>query len=758
MTPTNFYVSNPDLHLIRSWSQELIGNLAKQTANIYRVSTELTSEVDTTEGASYSSFYGEITKQTDYRMYAWESVKCFVEPMQPELIHQKYGIDAKYGIILYLDTDYISDLADVTGYQSDLWVREGDFIEWEGIVYEVRYANRENRVFGLHSTYTQLRVEAITTRLEHSFVTNWYPLVEWTLGEGKDFEYLKDVSGSEIAAYGMKFETYVADPSLPGIADPRPLVVGDCTNYNGAVWRFWDIDFTDPEVLENMPDEQLDYYKADRLRDTTNIQVLDETDSVLLNHVDGLRNFESEFETCSNAIYTGTGLVPHAGAYAFHVHDGNTLYYFMERMKNDNNLFMGNYTPSNPFVVGIIPNDGYIGCRDGVCDLPTDLRYVPWRNETLNDREYRDPSSWKYLTPYSLPLSSGGGTITAPTSEISESWIDTWYRESPSEGGANRQAIYDYMKAKVMDPIVYLGVPYKSRLQRWKENRTWVQIFAHSSVEQSKLDGNGYPNISAEALKIFMKMLHFECSNHIAIGSIEQILTNSVAYVPPDIPNFSTYGTHWLPPYGPDYGSSLVAEAKNATTSIPPVDWTTAREVWHNGVSGKGSGGASYSWGRRPVAFTFSTDDGYWCNFPSNPLNRPPGHIRNLRGFIEAFFDPDTSNVEANGYGYGWYGYKFDIFVNGNRLLRDEGTDNPDRYIDATNLKSIVDGEAYDQHPAGKFQNKFDVGVHGYYHKRAVLRDVANVKKTTPDPLGYWIGENDDGDKVLRLYTYKELS
>jgi len=163
---TNFYVSNPDVYWLRQWSQELIGDLAKQTVDIYR--PDLTQTEAVSEG-SYDSFYGEVTSREDYRMYKWENVECFIETLSPELVNQRMGIDHKYGLTLYFDTDYINSVADTSSTYSDILVREGDFIEWEDRMYEVKYANKENRIFGLSGTHTQLRVDAVNVRYPEDF-------------------------------------------------------------------------------------------------------------------------------------------------------------------------------------------------------------------------------------------------------------------------------------------------------------------------------------------------------------------------------------------------------------------------------------------------------------------------------------------------------------------------------------------------------------------------------------------------------------
>lgn len=156
----NFYVSNPEVNLIYSLTQELQSYLGKQNFDLYRV-----YKSESTFGTK-DTFYGEANiPKTDYVVIRWSDVYGFIETMPPELVNQKYGIDHKYGLILYMDYNYLSSLSSDFGEESDALIREGDWIKWESKTYEVKYANTENRIFGLANRPTQVRVECILSRV-----------------------------------------------------------------------------------------------------------------------------------------------------------------------------------------------------------------------------------------------------------------------------------------------------------------------------------------------------------------------------------------------------------------------------------------------------------------------------------------------------------------------------------------------------------------------------------------------------------------
>tara|TARA_Y100000310_G_scaffold334309_1_gene413831 strand:+ start:2786 stop:3274 length:489 start_codon:yes stop_codon:yes gene_type:complete len=145
---SNFYVKSRDLDLLKAYSLEITNDLSQQMVDIYKIDKS---------SSSYDSLYGEIADpEDDLIMTKYDNVYCFVGVMSTELVLEKYGVAHEQAIECYFDANYLSGRS--------LEIREGDVILWEDKIFDVRWARKSQRIFGLKDQRLSYHVEAVTTR------------------------------------------------------------------------------------------------------------------------------------------------------------------------------------------------------------------------------------------------------------------------------------------------------------------------------------------------------------------------------------------------------------------------------------------------------------------------------------------------------------------------------------------------------------------------------------------------------------------
>jgi len=153
--PSNFYISNKDLNVLKDYSWELINDLAKQVIDVFQINKATTTT---------DSLYMEATNQANIAYRKWTNVPCFLRVLPPDLAREKYGIDHQHGLELFFDRDYVEQLSSDDSILDHLKIREGDFLEYEGITFEVWHSRYVERVAGLENVAKTVQVDAVSTR------------------------------------------------------------------------------------------------------------------------------------------------------------------------------------------------------------------------------------------------------------------------------------------------------------------------------------------------------------------------------------------------------------------------------------------------------------------------------------------------------------------------------------------------------------------------------------------------------------------
>jgi hypothetical protein len=152
---SNFFLSNKDLNVLQGYSWELINDLAKQVIDVFQINKAATT---------FDAVYGEATNQANIAYRKWTNVPCFLRVLPPDLAREKYGIDYQHGLELFFDRDYVEQLDSDDDIVDHLKIREGDFLEYEGITFEVWRSRYVERVAGLENVAKTVQVDAVSTR------------------------------------------------------------------------------------------------------------------------------------------------------------------------------------------------------------------------------------------------------------------------------------------------------------------------------------------------------------------------------------------------------------------------------------------------------------------------------------------------------------------------------------------------------------------------------------------------------------------
>lgn len=115
---SKLFLSNKELHFFNSLNKEVIQKVVDQKVYYYSISEEHTATND---------LYNESIRKTTYQPV---ELNARVLLKQPEQTTSKFSIDTVYAIEVYFHLDEL--------YQRNLTPREGDFLKWGKVVYEIQ--------------------------------------------------------------------------------------------------------------------------------------------------------------------------------------------------------------------------------------------------------------------------------------------------------------------------------------------------------------------------------------------------------------------------------------------------------------------------------------------------------------------------------------------------------------------------------------------------------------------------------------------
>ena len=127
--PPPMFVGKKERDFVKQLNDELLERVIGQAILYYAVSLEHTK---------FHSLYGEAIEKTTYppiRVYA------LVEPTDTETNNTGFGLDKIRTITVHFHKRRLTE-------EQDTFVREGDYIQWDGEFYEIRFLTQPRYTFG----------------------------------------------------------------------------------------------------------------------------------------------------------------------------------------------------------------------------------------------------------------------------------------------------------------------------------------------------------------------------------------------------------------------------------------------------------------------------------------------------------------------------------------------------------------------------------------------------------------------------------
>lgn len=141
---SRLFLSTKEIHFFNSLNKELIQKIVQQKIIYYSVSEEHTQVND---------LYKESINKT---VYVPVEINARVLYKEPEQSVGQFSIDTKYSIEVYFHMDELE--------QRKLIPREGDFLKFGTIVYEIQRLTRPQITYGLIEQEVMTKAECIVSR------------------------------------------------------------------------------------------------------------------------------------------------------------------------------------------------------------------------------------------------------------------------------------------------------------------------------------------------------------------------------------------------------------------------------------------------------------------------------------------------------------------------------------------------------------------------------------------------------------------
>ena len=136
--PPPLFAGKKERDLVKQVNDELIERVIGQTILYYPIDLE---------ASDFHPLYGEAIKKTflpPVRVYA------LIEKEETDTAYTNYGIDKISNITVFFHKRRLVE-------DQDLWVREGDFIQYDGQLYEISNLNQPRYLFGQDDQRFEIR-------------------------------------------------------------------------------------------------------------------------------------------------------------------------------------------------------------------------------------------------------------------------------------------------------------------------------------------------------------------------------------------------------------------------------------------------------------------------------------------------------------------------------------------------------------------------------------------------------------------------
>lgn len=152
---SRLFLSTKEIHFFNSLNKELIQKIVQQKIIYYSVSEEHTQVND---------LYKESINKT---VYVPVEINARVLYKEPEQTTGQFSIDTKYSIEVYFHMDELE--------QRKLIPREGDFLKFGTVVYEIQRLTRPQITYGLIEQEVMTKAECIVSRKSNFEVLDKIP-------------------------------------------------------------------------------------------------------------------------------------------------------------------------------------------------------------------------------------------------------------------------------------------------------------------------------------------------------------------------------------------------------------------------------------------------------------------------------------------------------------------------------------------------------------------------------------------------------
>lgn len=154
---SRLFVSDKELHFINSLNKELIQNVVNQKITYYSVSEEHTKSND---------LYNESIHKT---VFSPVEINARLLLKAPQQTTTGFSIDTSYEIEAYFHMDEL--------LQRNITPREGDYMKWGKVVYEIKKLTRPQIIAGQIEQEMMIKAECIVSRKSNFDVVDNTPVI-----------------------------------------------------------------------------------------------------------------------------------------------------------------------------------------------------------------------------------------------------------------------------------------------------------------------------------------------------------------------------------------------------------------------------------------------------------------------------------------------------------------------------------------------------------------------------------------------------
>lgn len=153
--PPPMFAGKKERDLVKQVNDELIERVIGQTILYYPIDLE---------ASNFHPLYGEAIEKT---FLPPVRVHCLIEKEETDTTYTNYGIDKVSNITVFFHKRRLIE-------DQNLWVREGDFIQYDGQIYEISNLSQPRYLFGQDNQRFEIRATCRKAR-EGVFVSDDIP-------------------------------------------------------------------------------------------------------------------------------------------------------------------------------------------------------------------------------------------------------------------------------------------------------------------------------------------------------------------------------------------------------------------------------------------------------------------------------------------------------------------------------------------------------------------------------------------------------